>query len=395
MEELFPGLIEDLKNSGVPESDPAADIRYAAKCGWLPRFASPLRLLQPTRHVIEWYIRDRARAIPSVEFQERTRVTGLRSSSGSVTGVNILDEATETSSIIDADLVVDASGRGSRAPRWLADLGLNPPEETVVDARWGYATTYVKAPADWEPGYQALYVGPTVSGDGPGATRGGAMWRQEDEQWVITAQGCAGDYPPADLGGFKDFMGSFAVADFNELIDRGEIVAPLEAWRNTANRLRDYAHSTTMPENFIALGDATASFNPIYAQGMAASAFGARLLRSVLAESAETKGLTGFAPTFQEQLDHAVIQPCWSFSVGADHFIPGALANGIPVPQVDVNPEAEFFERVLALATEDRDVTLKWWETILLVRGPEWLAEDGLLQRVQAEWERLGNHSRV
>jgi hypothetical protein len=397
MEELLPGLVEDLKGFGVPESDPPADIYYASKCGWFPRFDSPLRLLQPTRHFLEWYIRDRVRKLSSVIISDETRVTGLvESAAGRIAGVRTVHERTGYSEIVHAELVVDTGGRGSRAPKWLADLGYAPPSETVVDAHWGYATTYVQTPKNWEPGYQALYVGPTVSGPGSSATRGGAMWQQEDDQWVMTAQGCAGDYPSADLATFRTFMGSFGVPDFNKLLNRAEVVGPLEVWRNTANRLRDYANIAEMPENFLVLGDAAVSFNPIYAQGMAASAFGARLLRALLSDSGGDGGLESVAQTFQNQLDLTVIQPCWRFSTGSDYLVPGAERNGEQLVVDDpINSEAAYFERVLALASEDKDVTLKVWETILLTRGAEWLGDQRLRARISSDWDRLGGVSRV
>jgi hypothetical protein len=75
---------------------------------------------------------------------------------------------------------------------------------------------------------------------------------------------------------------------------------------------------SSRPENFLVLGDAAAAF-PIYGQGMAAAVIGARLLRDRLREADGDDSLLGCANAFQKQLDELIIQPCRSFSTGADY----------------------------------------------------------------------------
>lgn len=80
-------------------------------------------------------------AVEKLAVLEGTGVTGLRLSNdgnrlaGVVVGTH--GACFRSEHVLDADLVVDASGRGSRTPEWLARLGFKPPEETVVDAHLG------------------------------------------------------------------------------------------------------------------------------------------------------------------------------------------------------------------------------------------------------------------
>jgi 2-polyprenyl-6-methoxyphenol hydroxylase-like FAD-dependent oxidoreductase len=265
----------------------------------------------------------------------------------------------------------------------------------MVNARWGYATTYVQVPPGWDPGYASLYVGPTVSGEGPAATRGAAMWPQEGNLVVVTAQGCAADYPPGDMESFREYIDSFGAPEFGKLIDEFGAVAPVEAWRNTTNRLRDFAGLAARPEGFIAVGDAVAAFNPIYGQGMPMAAAGARALRDSVAahKSGGAADLAGFAERFQHEL-HDVLMPCWEFSTSSDFNVPGVEVNGVTQENTR-RPESEYADRVLALATEDPDIALKFMETINLVRGTEWLADDALQTRVMANWDRLSSLTRA
>jgi 2-polyprenyl-6-methoxyphenol hydroxylase-like FAD-dependent oxidoreductase len=395
MEDLFPGLTEDLRAAGVPYTDPALNTRYASKFGWFARQPSTMRMLQPTRRYLEWYLRKRAQSLPNVEFLPKTTVVDLVTENGWVTGVRAESGDAGEAVEIRGDLIVDVSGRGSRAPEWLTAAGYPAPEETTVNARWGYATTYVQVPPGWDPGYTALYVGPTVSGEGPAATRGAAMWPQEDNLVVVTAQGCAADYPPGDMESFRQYVDSFGAPEFGKFIDEYGTAAPVKAWRNTTNRLRDYAGLAARPEGFIAVGDAVAAFNPIYGQGMPMAAAGARALRDSVAahKSGGASNLAGFAQQFQREL-HAVLMPCWEFSTSSDFNVPGVEVNGVTQENAR-RPESEYADRVLALATEDPDIALKFMETINLVREIEWMADEALQNRVMANWDHLGSLTRA
>jgi 2-polyprenyl-6-methoxyphenol hydroxylase-like FAD-dependent oxidoreductase len=396
-EDLLPGFTKEAVELGVPYVDAGADVQYGSKVGWFPRFDADLKVLMVSRQFLEWMIRRRVSALPSVKYAPRTRASGLVAVSGAVTGVRTVDEDGGPSEVIAADLVVDASGRSSRAPDWLEEIGYPRPVETTVNARWGYTTTYFRPREGWDPGFAAIYLGPTVSGDGLSKTRGGAFWVQEAGQWVLTAQGCASDYPPGDEAGMRDYLHSIGSPYFEDLLTDLELIAPVEAWRNTSNRFRDYAGLADRPERFVVLGDATAAFNPIYGQGMAVAAFAGRTLRDEIARfsaQAPTDGLEGFAESFQKSLT-GVIKGAWEFSTGSDYNVPGVEIDGVPQPEANNNGAGAYADRVLALATEDLGVTKKFLETMQLLRTVEWMADESLRQRVTQDWDRLGKITRA
>jgi hypothetical protein len=105
---------------------------------------------------------------------------------------------------LSADLVVDASGAGSRAPRWLEEIGYEAPEETVVDARLGYATRWYRVPE----GFSGDWTGVAVLPGWPETTRGGTLRRVEGGLWTAVLIGTGGDYPPTDPEEFVAFAAS-------------------------------------------------------------------------------------------------------------------------------------------------------------------------------------------
>jgi len=76
-----------------------------------------------SRGLIEFLIRRRTLAISNVRFEAESSVRGLLHRDGRVRGVRCDNART-----LDAELVVDATGRASHAPQWLAALGFPPPE---------------------------------------------------------------------------------------------------------------------------------------------------------------------------------------------------------------------------------------------------------------------------
>src|SRR4029079_18907259 len=78
-------------------------------------------MISVTRPQLEAVLRARVTALPGVAVHDHVAVAGLAGRGEQVTGV-VLDSG-ET---LEAALVVDCSGRGSRSDRWLGSLGLAP-----------------------------------------------------------------------------------------------------------------------------------------------------------------------------------------------------------------------------------------------------------------------------
>ncbi|HEX9074508.1 MAG TPA: FAD-dependent oxidoreductase, partial [Anaerolineae bacterium] len=128
LEEMFPGLQAELATAGAQEMDWTADCLWYGFGKWGPRFRSGLVTHFASRALLEYTIRGRLVRLPNVQVMTGNQVTGLMADANAtrITGVRFRSrEADQPEELreLRADLVVDASGRESKMPQWLQELG--------------------------------------------------------------------------------------------------------------------------------------------------------------------------------------------------------------------------------------------------------------------------------
>ncbi|GIW42631.1 MAG: hypothetical protein KatS3mg076_3208 [Candidatus Binatia bacterium] len=317
LEALFPGFEAEMRQQGALELEFSWDFAVLQKDGWLPRARLGLRTLFASRNLIEAVVRDLARKLPRVRFLENTRVVGLRFSPGDpprVTGVVVSEGPGNAPRPLDAELVVDASGRGTRVPAWLDRAGLRPPEEDVVDAHAAYATRWYRAPSPelWprEWWWKGIWIDPVLPHDVTAAV----LSPVEGHRWVVTLGGLARLCPP-DEKGFAEKLGRLRSPILARAVALGEPESPLYHNHAMANRFRLYHRWAHAPAGFVAIGDSVCSFNPIYGQGMTCAALSARALADCLRKH-ETLDRDFSRAFFATQA--RVLRDPWLMATGAD-----------------------------------------------------------------------------
>jgi 2-polyprenyl-6-methoxyphenol hydroxylase-like FAD-dependent oxidoreductase len=366
LEELFPDFDAELADAGCPLLDQAADAVTALAPGRLPRFRSGITMRAASRALVERRIRARLEDDPNIDFLPGREVVGLVPGPGGISGVRTLTRADGSVEELSADLVVDASGASSRAPRWLGEIGYGSPKETVVDARLGYATRWYRVPED----FAGDWTGVAVLPGWPETTRGGTLRRVEGDLWTAVLIGTGGDYPPTDAERFVSFAASLHSPAIHDAIKDAEPASPVYGYRRTANRLRHYER-VRLPKNFLVAGDAACVLNPSYGQGMTAAALSAMALRECL-----SGGLTpNLSRRFQRRQRKAVA-PCWTATTNSDA---QWAAGGLEDLGLARRMLYRISEEVMKLAVEREDVARTLLGVKNLIEPPAALLRPGIL----------------
>lgn len=315
MEGYFPGLTNHLVSLGADYGDVSFLARWHYNGDYHLPEHSGINAINISRARLEAEIRARLLGLPNVQAIEGCDVLGLLSTTDNarVTGVRVIRRrAGSAEEALLADLVVDVSGRGSRSPVWLEDLGYGRPPEDIVKVGITYTSClYERRPADM-PGVNAL-----VSAAAPEASRAGVLLSQEGNRWMLTVASYLGEQIPLDHAGFREYARGLSAAAFYEVIKDAKPLGDPVPHKIPSNLRRRYERLSRFPAGYLVMGDALCSFNPIYGQGMSVVAMEAQLLGDCLAE-----GEAHLAKRFFRQAATIIDIP-WSMAVGNDLRFPG------------------------------------------------------------------------
>ncbi|GAP51525.1 NAD(P)/FAD-dependent oxidoreductase [Streptomyces azureus] len=361
MEELLPGMTGALREAGANRRPVTTDIVALGSRGWFRRWAESHHVILAGRDLLDATVRARVLADRRIEVVERAEAVGLTGTEAAVTGVRIRPHGGPERTL-HADLVVDASGRGSQAARWLTALGLPPAERREVDAGLAYASRLYLAPAAARDGFPVVNIQPDRREGGPG--RAGFLLPIEEGRWIVTLCGTRGGQPSPDN---DDFV-RFAREDLRhpvigELLERAEPLSDVAFTRTTVNRRHFYERMRVWPANFTVLGDALAAFNPVYGHGLAVAAQSALLLRDTVRRHGWD------APGLSRRIQKAVSRPvgaAWDLAIGQDVFYPGATEQG---PTLRDRLVTAYVDRLMHTATGNGRIARRVTDVTSLERG--------------------------
>ncbi|MEU7859763.1 FAD-dependent monooxygenase [Nonomuraea sp. NPDC049141] len=308
LQELLPGTLEALFARGAHRRRLPGDALILAAVGWFRRLDTEAYLISCSRGLLDQVVRQRA--LGAVSTWPGTQALGLVGDASRVTGVAVRREGAPPETI-EADLVVDATGRRSKAPRWLAELGVAEIEEVTVSSGLAYSTRVYQAPPELAGDTPAIMIHPRPASGRPG--QGATLFPIEDDRWIVTLTGTRGGEPPVDERGFADFARSLRDPIVAELMAAATPLGGIRPYRDTSNRRR-FFERVRLPGGFVAIGDAVVAVNPVHSHGMSVAALSALRLDRELTRR-------GIGPSARLELQAAMAAEAdtsWRMAVAQD-----------------------------------------------------------------------------
>ncbi len=354
LDNLFPGLLADMVDAGVRKLENRPEGIHLGAVGHVLGTGRSLRkqftAYVPSRPHLEWQVRKRVLDIDNVEIVRRAVAEPrFDRAQQRVTGV-LLDSGLDSSAageLITADLVVDAAGRGTRLPVWLSQWGYQRPTEETVDIGISYASHLFRIPE----GLIRQQV--VVTGASSEQSLGLGMLGYEGGSWILTTFGVANAKPPPTFDEMRALACRLLPAHFANALAQAEPVGSPAFHAFPASRWRRYDKLERFPAGIVPLGDAVASFNPTFGQGMTMSSLQAGNLRRAL-ES--TKSGAGELAAELNRATAKTTRPVWMMNAIADLCFHNASGN---TPGW-YRPVGALFDQFLG-AAETEPVLAEWF----------------------------------
>ena len=379
IQELFPGFTDALIAQGALSGDIGLNAALDADRRRFARMLLGITGLAASRLAIEGELRRRLQTLPNVRLLTPVNVEAPVHEAGRIVGVRLQrpnDASTEE--VLPAELVVDCTGRGSRSPQWLRDWGYEPPEEQKVTVGLANTSAYFRR----DPSERidlAVIIGTAT----PKRPRPYVLIAQEpDEQgqarWVLGVGGYANDHVEASLDGIRRRALEVGSAEIAALAEKGELIGSVMQYHFPHSQRRRFEKMPKFPAGYLVMGDAIASFNPVYGQGIAVAACEAIALRAALAT-----GTPRLAADFFRAAAKVVDIP-WQLAVGGDLALP-QVPGPRPFPTRLINA---YVGRVQKVAADDPRVAAAFVKVMHLLAPPQTLFSPAVMWRLLRHRQR-------
>lgn len=371
LDELFPGITEEMVADGMPMVD-MGEMHWHLNGLRLRNARTGLVAVSLTRPALERLVRERVAAIGNVRFLEEHDILGLvvTANRQKVTGAQVKRHGTDESPTnLAADLVLDATGRGSRSPGWLAELGYERPAEDRIKIDLAYTTCeFVLPDRPLENDWSVISLGTPMF---PGGVFFG---RTKGDRHIISLTSMLGDHPVPGIDGFKEFARTrLPVPQVYDAIRDAEPETGPTMIRFPASVRRRYEWLARFPERYLIVGDGICSFNPVYGQGMTVSGMEALTLRQHLSGG----GVPGAGEFFRDIA--AVIDTPWMTAAGSDLSWPGVEGTGT----AEGAEPNEYMGQVMAGMLHDPEITNAFMRVAGLIDPPQALMSPDMRARVE------------
>ncbi|MDR4950453.1 NAD(P)/FAD-dependent oxidoreductase [Neobacillus cucumis] len=309
IEKLFPQFTVELLEKGSIGSNFTRDLKWHHFDFWKDRFKGDLNMVQQSRPMLEWQLQKRIDKVSNITIRYETMVNQLiiNRKENKILGVRIKSFKTGMEEELYADLVVDASGFGSKSIDWLKAYGLEVKEEKVWIQLF-YATRLYRLKKQERLDWTNLLISPSF----PENHNGAFIQTIEENRFSVTISGYANESAPQTNEEFIAYAQSLPVPDLINFLYKAEPISDIKIHKIPYQVRRRFDLAKQIPEGFLVIGDAHCRFDPLFGQGISVAALEALELQSFLQQT--TRLDTGFTRRFHKKIAKLIATP-WDMAI--------------------------------------------------------------------------------
>jgi 2-polyprenyl-6-methoxyphenol hydroxylase-like FAD-dependent oxidoreductase len=376
LENLFPGLGNELMRAGAESIDPGFDslIEVPGRDVW-PKIKFGWSTYSMTRPLIERVLRRQVERRANIKVRGGRRVLNIISESKVHTATGIhCQMADGTLETLKSDLIVDASGNGSLTVEFLKSIGRRPPEETSIGVNIRYASALFERSHIWDD-YKIVSSLPSAREE----TRGGVIVAAENNSNQVVLAGRGKDIPPIDGTEFLSYARQLRTLTVYNAIKDAKRLTDITPFSFPESRWRHFARVPDFPCGVLPMGDAICRFNPVYGQGMTVASQEANMLSDLL-QTLDGDSLSTLAPTFLTKAETLIAHP-WAMSAIPDFIYPETIGER---PE-DLEDRLNFQSALDRLAVHDVEIYELLIEIMHLLKPRTLLEDPSFIRRVEEE----------
>jgi 2-polyprenyl-6-methoxyphenol hydroxylase-like FAD-dependent oxidoreductase len=316
LERWFPGFTREAVAAGAPDlGRNDGRIYINDELRQVPDPVPERPILITTRPFLESQVRARVLARDNVRMVFG-RAEALLFTDGGVRGARYVPEAGGEAEDVEADLVVDAMGRSSRLNDWLEEHGWPRAPMQRMPIKLNYASALYERDESVSDAWIA--ISQTTPGNGRVPRIGGVL-SVEGDRWLMLVAGYDEDRPSRDADDYAARCREHFPAVFGEIAERGRMIGGVITYHQADSRRRDFHAVDRLPAGLVAAGDAVASFNPVYGQGMTSAMLHASCLSAWLQTAPDVTSEP--ARAYFDKV-RVVVDAAWQVSTFADLGLP-------------------------------------------------------------------------
>ncbi|WP_242250606.1 FAD-dependent oxidoreductase [Bacillus cereus group sp. BfR-BA-01379] len=360
IEELFPAITNELIEAGSIVNNFTRDIKWHQFGLWKQQFIGKVQMVQQSRFLLEWHIQKRLDDVSNVTTKYRTLVEGLLVDRklNKVCGVKAKCLETSSQEEIQADIVVDASGFGSKSIAWLRENNIEVQEEKVrIDLF--YATRMFKLKENEKLDCCNILMSPSF----PDNPYGVLIQTIEDHRYFVTFSGYANEKAPQTDEEFYNFAVNLSISTVTDFLNKAEAISDIKTYKIPFQVRRRFDLVNDLPERLLVVGDAHCRFDPVFGQGVSVAAMEAHQLQLLLHRKPKLD--KAFTQHFYKETDH-IIQTPWEMTTTEISRHP-QLKRELTIKQ---KFQLWYTKQIYQLSATDSDVYIRLVRVMNLIRSP-------------------------